>query len=658
MESKKLTPEIFNSQADAIARLAEIFPDAVKDGEVDFTALREELGQFEEVGAERYELTWAGKQAAKKLSQTDVAGRTLKYVPEDSRDADTTQNLYIEGDNLEVLKLLRQNYYGAVKMIYIDPPYNTGNDFVYRDNFNGTKHESDEDEGDTVDFQPMVVNQKSTNRYHANWLNMMLPRLRAAKDLLASDGVIFISIDDNEVKNLRALCDEIFGEENFVAKLVWQSTPGSNTGTNIITVTEYILVYSKLFSDCLFNTIPIADEEKYTLEDEYVEKRGRYVLNKLDRRMTGSHYSDALNYPIEMPDGQMIFPGSTTFKNSDNWNYRWSKTKVAWGVENGFIVFKQDAGVWKAYFKQYLKVDNEDKPIERRLPHQNLIKLEQFNTTQGTRQIMSLLGNKMFDYAKPSELIKYLVNICPDKSALVVDFFSGSSTTAHAVMQLNAEDGGNRRFVMIQLPEVIDEKSEARKAGYKTICEIGKERIRRAGDKIKAEIENGNQQLKLGEEPKQVPDIGFKVFRTADTNIRWAHLALTDGQLDLDEVALTEKDKLDFMPGYTEIDVVYEILLRQRDIPLSASIEKLNIGNRTYMFADAYVVCLEESLDGEEGIALLEALAAIEPTPIKFFIRDSAFNDDISLKDESLRRLAAYIDRNRDEKKTYTVEFI
>ena len=274
--------------------------------------------------------------------------------------------------------------------------------------------------------------------------------------------------------------------------------------------------------------------------------------------------------------------------------------------------------------------------------------------------MMDLLGSNYFDTVKPVDLIVKAINLslAGDSDDIVLDFFSGSATAAHAVMQLNAEDGGNRQFIMVQVPEVTDEKSEAHKAGYKNICEIGKERIRRAGEKIKADVEKTNEQLKDGEEPKQVPDIGFKVFRTADTNIRWTHLALNakDGfEIDGYNTPMEGKDLTDFMEGYTDIDVVYEILLRQRDIPLSSTVEKLDIGNRTYLFADAYVVCLDDTITEE----LVDGLASIEPTPIKFVLRDSAFDDDISLKDETLRRLKAYITRNTDDdKRAYTVEFI
>ena len=317
MEYKKVDQNINNIVNEQVSKLESLFPSVVKDGEVDFQALREELGSFQEIENEKYEFTWAGKKNAKKIAQEDIVGRTLNFISNDSRNTDTTENIYIEGENLEVLKLLRQNYYGSVKMIYIDPPYNTGNDFVYNDSFQMKKREADIADGNMGnDGQKYTINVKSGNRYHANWLNMIYPRLKVAKDLLAEDGAIFISIDDNEYDNLKKVCDEIFGSSNFVANIVWKSTAGSNTGTNIITVTENILLYAKNSLKCQFNTQPIEDADKYINKDEYFNRRGGYILNKLDRRMTGNHYSEALNYPIEAPDGSMVYPGGTLEQNN------------------------------------------------------------------------------------------------------------------------------------------------------------------------------------------------------------------------------------------------------------------------------------------------------------------------------------------------------
>lgn len=607
-----------NIEQTEMEKLKSVFPQCFAEGRLDIDKLLSLCGEYIDNDFEKYKFEWKGKLESLKLAQKRSTG-TLRPCREESVNFDDTQNLYIEGDNLEVLKLLQTAYYNKIKMIYIDPPYNTGNDFVYEDDFADPMARYKE-----VTQQTTKSNAETMGRFHTNWLNMMYPRLRLANNLLTDDGLIFISIDDNEVTNLRKICNEVFGEENFVANMVWQSTPGSNTGTNIITVTEYILVYAKSRERCLFNTIPIQDEGKYVYEDEYVEKRGRYVLNKLDRRMTGPHYSEALNYPIEMPDGKMIWPGSGEERSNENWNYRWSKTKVEWGIKNGFIVFKNIDGKWNAYFKQYFKVDNNDNPINRSLPYQNFIKLEQYNSTQGTKEIMNFFGNKFFDYPKPSEMIKYLINICPEKDEIILDFFSGSATTAHAVMQLNAEDGGNRKFICVQLPEVCDEKSEAYKAGYKNICEIGKERIRRAGAKILEEYNSA--QLQIGEEEKKPLDVGFKVFKLDTSNLKtWDSTPIGDNQLNLfyerlNSMIDTVKD------DRTDMDVVYEVMLKM-GITLDTPVTYIEVNGKIVYIVGEFLlmICLADNITAED----MEGMAAYASA--KIVCAESGFADDSAL---------------------------
>lgn len=674
-DKRKLSQEIFNPISDGVQKLAQLFPSAVKDGEVDFNALKEELGEFTSVGAEKYELNWAGKANAKRIAREDIPGRTLKYVPQDSKNADTTENLYIEGDNLEVLKLLRQNYYGAIKMIYIDPPYNTGNDFVYRDNFTMSEEESAEAEGETVDGERMIINQKSTNRFHANWLNMMYPRLKVAKDLLTEDGVIFISIDDNEVDNLKKLSNDVFGEENFVTQLVWEKKKKGSFLSNAITnIKEYILVYCKanltfkgligeINADtetypCInasnkreLRTIPAGIESKYKQSDYFLKK--------------GTEISDT-TMSIVLHSDLVIKGGILAQELTLEGNWRYSQSVMTEYANNHELYITRDLYlrriVNEARYKTLKdilpRVGNDNNSLyNSKINLNNLLDSGWGSNEDADEELRLIFGiQKLMDYPKPTRLIEKLLSSARDKECFVIDFFSGSATTAHAVMQLNAEDGGSRKFIMVQMPEVCKEDGEAYKAGFKNICEIGKERIRRAGEKIKAEIEEQNVQLKLGEEPKQVPDIGFKVFRTADTNIRWTHEALKAGQIHVEESMLSNKDKLDFMPGFKDIDVVYEVLLRQRDVPLSAKVERRNeIGERTYLIANTYLVCLEETITKD----MLEKLAAIEPLPMKYILRDSAFEDNISLKDETIRRLEAMIARNSGEnEQTYTVEFI
>ena len=486
---------------------------------IDFDKLRQELAcEVVEGAEERYQFTWPDKRAAIRLANAPT-NKTLRPCREESVDFDNTENLYIEGDNLEVLKLLRENYLGKVKMIYIDPPYNTGNDFVYNDDFAQGKAEFEAqsglfDEAGRRMADPMVQNTESNGRFHTDWLNMIYPRLKVAKDLLADDGVIFISIDDCEVDNLMKVCNEIFGDTSFVSNMVWQSTAGSNTGTDIVTVTENILVYVKNRNQFVFDGM-LSGEEGYTLSDEYESERGKYSLDKMDRRRVGNHYSDALNYPLTMPDGTIRYPGGFSEKSQEGWNYLWSKTKVEWGIKNGFIEFKKSNGEWAVYNKRYFKVDNEGNYVERSIPFRNLITSDMHNTAQGTAEIRELFSERPFDFPKPSGLIKRLLltSVRSYKESLVLDFFSGSATTAHAVMQLNAEDGGNRKFIMVQLPEKTDEKSEAYKAGYKNICEIGKERIRRAGRKIKEELGVMNEELGIK------LDVGFRVLKLDTSNM-------------------------------------------------------------------------------------------------------------------------------------------
>ena len=379
----------------------------------------------------KYGLVWENKPE-------DVEERLRDHLPvleevksqailSDSPDA--PNHILIEGDNLEALTALSYTHEGKIDVIYIDPPYNTGNkDFIYNDSF--------------VDYED--------GYRHSKWLSFMSKRLRIAKRLLSDKGVIFISIDDNEQAQLKLLCDDILAERNFVANYIWQSTAGSNTGTDIVTVTEYILVYSKNRDYVQFDGM-LSSEESFPYEDEYVKNRGRYALDKLDRRRVGGHYSDALNYAITMPDGTMRYPGGTNTKSQEGWNYLWSKSKVEWGIQNDFIVLKKSKGLWNVYNKRYSKIDNSGNIIERSIPFRNLITSDQCNTAQGTAEITSIFSIRPFDFPKPSKLIKHLLmNIVRSKKkSTILDFFAGSGTTLHATMQLNSEDGGHRQCILV-----------------------------------------------------------------------------------------------------------------------------------------------------------------------------------------------------------------
>ena len=382
-----------------------------------------------ELNSKKYGLVWEKhEEEVDRMMQdnipvfTEVKDRKIKTADENA------YNFLLEGDNLHSLKLLEKTHAGKIDVIYIDPPYNTGSkDFTYND---------------------VLVDENDGYR-HSKWLSFMSERLQYAKKLLTDSGMIMISINDIELYSLKLLCDSIYGESNLLANMIWQSTPGSNTGLDIKTVTEYVLCYAKNKMKCTTASRPIEDDQKYKFRDDYVEKRGKYLLNKLDRRMTGQHYSESLNYAIKTPDGRLVFPGGEEEKQK-HWNWRWSESKVTWGIKNNFIEFKQSKnGKWAIYFKQYIKVNNNDELIERSLPYQNLIKdLNGANSARGTQEIMSIFDKKAFDYPKPLNLIKYLLQIHANQNATVLDFFAGSGTTAHAVLELNKEDGGNRKFIL------------------------------------------------------------------------------------------------------------------------------------------------------------------------------------------------------------------
>lgn len=636
MKEDKIKRNINYFLNDNIIKLAQIFPSVVKDGEVDFNALREELGQFTEPANEKYEFTWAGKQNAKKNAQEDVLNKTLKLVLSESKEVDTTENIYIEGDNLEVLKLLRQNYYNAVKMIYIDPPYNTGSDLIYNDNFKMSKSDSLEAEGDMSDLgERYTVNTKSNNRYHANWLNMMYPRLLIAKDLLSDDGAIFISIDDNEVENVKNICNIIFGENNYVAMFPWRKrTAKSDVPFGISQDYEWIICYAK---SSMFKCSIAGKERKYYESEDFPNRPWR--VHDLTKQTTASERPNSY-FTIVNPKNGAEYPA--------NPNRTWAITQDTFKMyyDEDRIVFPGDypfLNISKPVLR-YWKADDMEKAGEDfgRIAVSTKLGDDIGMSQDGTKEITNLFGNKIFPFPKPSSLIYFLSKIHTSESDIILDFFSGSATTAHAVMKLNGEDNGKRRFILVQIPEKLDESSEAYKAGFHNICEIGKERIRLVGDRIKAE------------NPEANVDTGFKVFRVADTNIKWNSL-VEAGQLDLSQLETTP-DLVDFMPGANDVDIVYELMLRQRDVALSEKLEQLSdIGSRTYLYASSYLVCLETEIT----IELMKKLAELVPLPIKFIFRDSAFKDDIALKDETIRRLKVLIEKNAGtDKSIYTVEFI
>lgn len=636
---EKLALQTIDMVDENIRRIGELFPNCLtermnEEGKpevaIDFDQLRQELSKdIVEGPEERYQFTWPDKRNAIRLANAPTTD-TLRPCREESVDFDATQNLYIEGDNLQVLKLLRENYLGKVKMIYIDPPYNTGNDFVYNDDFTQASDEYIHNSGQ-YDEQGnrLVQNTESNGRFHTDWLNMIYPRLKVAKDLLSVDGVIFISIDDCELKNLENVCNEIFGESNFVANMIWQSTAGSNTGTDIVTVTENILVYTKCRNLFEFDG-KLTDDDSFSLVDEYVKERGKYAIDKMDRRRVAGHYSEALNFPIEMPDGTLRWPGGTTERNSEGWNYLWSKTKVQWGLENGFIVFKKSGTEWNVYNKRYAKVDNEGKQCERSIPFRNLITSDQSNTAQGTAEQRMLFEFRPFDFPKPTSLLSQLLLTAVRRSenSIILDFFSGSATTAHAVMQLNAEDGGKRKFIMVQLPEATDENSEAYKAGYKNICEIGKERIRRAGKKILEELGMRKEELgiKAGADNSALLtpnsslklDTGFRVLKLDSSNMRDVYY--TPSQITQTNLF----DSVDnIKPDRTDEDLLFQAMI-ELGIELSANIERTEVAGKTvWNVADGYLLAC---FDGDVNESAITAIA--KQKPYYFVMRDASLATD------------------------------
>ena len=521
---------------------------------------------------------------------------------QESVDFENTNNLYIEGDNLEVLKLLQNAYYRKVKMIYIDPPYNTGNDFVYEDDFKDPLAKYKE-----ITSQTTKSNPETMGRYHTNWLNMMYPRLRLAANLLRDDGVIFISIDDNEVTNLRKLCDEVFGEENFVAQITREAIKGGSQSKYIRVTHDYVLIYSKNINDVEFGGIEV-EGIKLNLRDE----KGPFAKGReLNKWGAGSRREDSpsMYFPIKGPNGEDVYP-----IRNDGTEGRWrlGKEKMHKIVNDGDVIFeRRQDGTYIVYEKI-----RDDSSREKQFT--SIFKDEYINA-KGTEEIKKLfkIEKSYFDYAKPVSLINDLMlmsKVLDDD--IVLDFFSGSATTAHAVMQLNAEDGGNRQFIMVQLPELTDEKSEAYKAGYKNICEIGKERIRRAGAKIKAE------HTKV--------DTGFKVFKLDTSNlVKWDDTPILDNNtqdLFTRMNNMVESIKTD----RTELDVVYEVMLKL-GIPVTYKIFETQVnGRKVYSIGEdgLVLVCLDKS---NGGITPEDITAMCDLAPAKIVAAENAFKDDVAL---------------------------
>ena len=593
-----------------VEKIAALFPHCVterigKDGTaelaIDFDKLRAELSNDAlEDGEERYQFTWPDKRVASRLANEPV-NLTLRPCREESVDFDTTENLYIEGDNLDVLKVLRETYLGRVKMIYIDPPYNTGNDFVYNDDFAQGKEDFEQNSGlfdaegnQTID--PMQRNTEANGRFHTDWLNMIYPRLKVARDLLTEDGVIFISIDDNEVENLKKVCCEIFGERNFVSIINWKGRGGRQDSKYYAVLHEYILCFAKNIPQFSAGE-EIKEGDIYPKYDEVAKRNYKTQLLRKWGSNSLRENRPNLYYSITAPDGTEVFP--TIYSESKDSALGFVRIQGCWRhgastlgkiIADGRVEFlKNKWGEWVPY----------EKIFEPRPGEENTKKFTTWvdDISNGTDTLKKLFGTPPFDYAKSPELVSLFLRMDDvDSDDVVLDFFSGSATTAHAVMKLNAEDGGHRKFIMVQLPEVTDEKSEARKAGYANICEIGKERIRRAGKKVKEEAGQAAEGL----------DTGFRVLKLDSSNME--DVFYTPDKFDpslLD--SLVDNIKAD----RSGEDLLFQVML-DLGIELSAKIERKAIaGKEVFSVDDDYLLAC---FDTDVNETTIEEMAKLLPT--------------------------------------------
>lgn len=606
-----------NGVEDNITKIAQLFPDCVtetvdeRSGQpkhlIDFEKLKQNLSDsVMSERAERYQFTWPDKSKAILLANSPI-NATLRPCREDSIDFDNTQNLYIEGDNLDVLKCLKETYLHKVKMIYIDPPYNTGNDFVYEDDFAQSSEEYLANSGQ-FDEQGnrMFTNAESNGRFHTDWLNMIYPRLKVARDLLTDDGVIFISIDDNEVENLRKVCDEVFGEQNFVDCLHWKKKKQpSFLAKHTAKVMEYVIVYAK-------NTFKL---EKLSVEK--VSDSNKKVIN-INNKISSRIFKPGVRVKSEEQTG-IIKAGVYTGRSMDveyknDIYYENGRTTNEVEVVSKFSDSQSNIDTFIQKDLLYitknflLRRDVGEEAAEKRKSITDLLLNDYGDNQESDKEFLELFDKKYFDYTKPIKLIYNLVKSNFTEEGIILDFFSGSATTAHAVMQLNSEDGGNRKFIMVQLPEKTDEKSEAFKAGYKNICEIGKERIRRAGKKIKEESPLTTQDL----------DTGFRVLKLDSTNMQDIYYSPKDiSQADL----FSQVDNV--KPDRTGEDLLFQVML-ELGATLDSKIETTTVAGKTiYNVAEGYLVaCFDPDVTDEVVKAIAQML------PAYAVLRDTSMKDD------------------------------
>lgn len=637
--------------AQNIETLKQLFPTIVKEGQIDFAELQSLLGEEIADKEEYYRFTWAGKSQAR-LEANKPSTATLRPDKESSKNWDTTKNIFIEGDNLEVLKLLQKSYANRIKMIYIDPPYNTGKDFVYKDNYtDNLQNYLDITNQTDADGKKTSTNTESDGRYHSNWLNMMYPRLRLARNLLTDDGVIFISIDDNEVHNLRKLCDEIFGEENFLGCFIIKSTPNARDYGHIGKMHEYAIFYAKNILHTETSLLP-DNEKSFSYEDQlggynihplYNSNEAFHKLNRpnlfypfyLNPIKNGEFYDISLEKSSE--NSIEIFPPKSV-KNDVDFVWRWGKEKSLLNINKEIIGHQTSAGE----FRIVQKMRTSEKIIRSILDEKTI------TSRRGTAEVENLLEGKIFNFPKPVDLIYKFIRISTKENDNILDFFAGSGTTAHAVMQLNAEDGGNRQCISVQLPEATEESSEAYKAGYKNIAEIIKERIRRAGEKIinaekenlqKAEAELTAENAKAIKDENLIEelaskiqnlkskiqnlDIGFKAFKLDSSNIHaWdGNPENLEQQLDLYAQNIKE--------DRTENDILFEVLLKY-GLDLTVPIEEKSIAGSTVynVGAGTMFVCLSDSITPAVSEEIGKWKEELQPAVSRVIFKDNGFATD------------------------------
>ncbi len=600
-----------NLKTELAEQLQSLIPEVITDGKVDSKKLQELLDKDTADDSERFGLFWPGKKRAMRAAQIPTTA-TLKPAIDESKDWNTTQNLFIEGDNLEVLKVLQKNYHNKIKMIYTDPPYNTGKDFVYPDNYKeGLASYLEFTKQVDKEGRKVSTNSDTDGRYHSNWINMMYPRLKLARNLLTDDGFIFVSIDDNEVNNLRLIMNEIFGENNFVDCLVWKKRYGGGAKEkHFVTLHEYVLVYARSIDVVGEITIPLTEESierYYTQQDENFDLRGPFRTHPLEATKSMGDRPN-LKFPIKAPDGSMVSPQR---------QWLWARETVADAEKRGELQFFKSESGWSIHTKQYLK----DRDGKIRVGKMQSVVDDVFSQ-HGTNEIIELFGDaQIFPFPKPTTFITKLLAAATSGDDIVLDYFSGSGSTAHAVMKLNAEDNSKRSHIQVQLPEPIEENAVAYKAGYRTIADITKERIRRAGVKIKAD------NVDVLSSRSDLLDLGFRVYKLADSNFSKWHTSSDVDVDDLQQRLIGMRESSD--DNASQDDLLTEILLKlgvslttqaaQKDI---SGLQVWDVGN------GAIAAYLDEHTKPN-----LDQLRAIAVTaPAKFVILEDAFQGDDELK--------------------------